>query len=98
MKVFAGFVIAAALLPAQSLPDGKGKDLVESYCSACHGLESVTAQRATKEGWEGIVGYMVTRGMTASNDEVKIIIDYLAGAFPQPPAPPKPAAPPKGKQ
>ena len=93
------FVLAVVLMipiNAQELPDGKGKDLVAMYCSACHGLESVVSQRANKDGWQTTVEYMVSRGMTASEDEVKTIIDYLAAAFPSAPAPAKPK--PAGKE
>lgn len=81
-----------APLTAQNLPEGKGKELVAKYCSACHGLEAVTSQRTDKEGWETIVAYMVSRGMTATNDEVAAMVEYLAQAFPPAPAQPKPVA------
>jgi len=94
MKVLV-LALAALLIPAasaQGLPDGKGKDLVESYCASCHGLESVTSQKANKEGWETIVNYMISRGLSATDDEIKTIVEYLAKAFPQAPAPAKPAS------
>lgn len=92
MKVFVLLLAAAVLVPvqAQGLPDGKGKDLVASYCAACHGLESVTSQKANKEGWETIVNYMVSRGLSASDEELNTIVDYLTASFPQAPAPAKP--------
>ena len=87
------FVFVLALVPLallvtrpldaqNNLPEGKGKELVASYCASCHGLDSVTAQKADKDGWETIVNYMVSRGMSASNEEVKAMIEYLAQAFP----------------
>jgi mono/diheme cytochrome c family protein len=91
MKLVLSLLAVAAVAPlgAQSLPEGKGKDLVESYCGSCHGLDSVTSQKASKEVWESIVNYMVSRGMVASNEEITTIIEYLAKAFPQPPGPEK---------
>lgn len=56
----------------------------------------MTSQRADKDGWETIVAYMVSRGMTATNEEVATIVAYLAKAFPPAPAPAKPKA--EGKQ
>ena len=82
---------ALPILSAQGLPDGPGKDVVDTQCGSCHGLEQVTAHRDTKEGWGSVVDYMVSRGMATTDDEVKIIIEYLAKNFP--PAP-KPAATP----
>lgn len=93
MKVFVCLlaVAAAGLLltrpvGAQGLPEGKGKELVASYCAGCHALEHVTSQRANKEGWETIVNYMVSRGMSATDEEYKTIVEYLATAFPPAPA------------
>jgi mono/diheme cytochrome c family protein len=77
-------VLAAPLLLwAQQLPEGKGKELVAEQCAACHGLEQVVSHRDSKDGWESVVAYMVSRGMPASNDEVKIMVEYLAAAFPK---------------
>ena len=55
-------------------------------CAGCHALEHVTSQRANKEGWETIVNYMVSRGMAATDEEYKTIVEYLATAFPPAPA------------
>lgn len=74
-------IALVALVRAQSLPEGKGKDLVEQACGACHGLEVVVAQRATSKGWSSIVDDMIQRGATATPDEMRTIVDYLAKNF-----------------
>src|SRR5580698_7032298 len=63
---------------AQDLPQGKGKDVLESVCGACHGTDLVAARRATKEGWSYLVDDMVSRGASATNEQIATIIDYLA--------------------
>ncbi len=91
-----GALAVLPLLPrleAQELPDGKGKELVQTVCSSCHGLEAVVGQRADKDGWESIVSYMISRGMIASDEEFATMVDYLAKAFPPDPAPAKPEPP-----
>jgi DNA uptake protein ComE-like DNA-binding protein len=55
-------------------------------CAACHGVDAIVAQRATKDGWESIVGDMVSRGASASNDDIKTIVEYLAKNFGPEPA------------
>jgi competence protein ComEA len=73
--------LTAALVPlaqAQDLPEGKGKDLVEQVCGACHGTDLVSSRRATKEGWSYIVDDMVSRGASATNDQIAQINAYLA--------------------
>lgn len=77
--------MAATGLFAQGLPDGAGKDLVESQCGSCHGLEQVQAHRDTQDGWQSLVDYMVSRGMAATDAEVKTMVEYLAKSYPPPP-------------
>jgi competence protein ComEA len=81
----APFLIAAVvpLAQAQDLPDGKGKDLVDQVCGACHGTDLVSSRRATKQGWSYIVDDMVSRGASATNDQIAQINEYLAKYFGQ---------------
>ena len=74
--------VSLAVAQAQDLPPGKGKDLVENTCGSCHGLDVVVAQHATKDGWQSIVDYMVSRGATGTPAELSTIVDYLAKNFP----------------
>jgi len=76
----APFLIAALvpLVQAQDLPEGKGKDLVEQVCGACHGTDLVSSRRATKQGWSYIVDDMVSRGASATNDQIAQINEYLS--------------------
>jgi competence protein ComEA len=70
--------LMCTLVQAQDLPEGKGKDVLESVCGACHGTDLVAARRATKEGWSYIVDDMVSRGASATNEQITTIVDYLA--------------------
>ena len=85
MRLVAPFVIAACvpLVQAQDLPEGKGKDLVDQVCGACHGTDLVSSRRATKEGWSYIVDDMVSRGASATNEQIAQINEYLAKNFGQ---------------
>src|SRR5580658_2523991 len=71
------FLISASfpLAQAQDLPEGKGKDVVESVCGACHGTDLIASRRATKEGWSYIVDDMVSRGASATNEQIATIVD-----------------------
>lgn len=71
-----------AVAQAQDLPPGKGKDLTENTCGSCHGLDVVVSQHATKDGWQSIVDYMVSRGASGTPDELATIVNYLAKNFP----------------
>ena len=74
--------VSFSLMQAQDLPAGKGKTLVENTCGSCHGLDVVVSQHASKDGWQSIVDYMVSRGATGTPEEISTIVDYLAKNFP----------------
>jgi cytochrome c5 len=73
----------ANLPPAKpvTLPDGNGKNLVETRCELCHDLERVATVKRSRAQWPGIVANMVAQGATASPEEAKTIGDYLAVNF-----------------
>jgi cytochrome c5 len=64
-----------------ALPDGAGKDLVETRCALCHDLGRVVAIRRPKSDWDRIVANMASRGAPVSADETRTIAAYLAERF-----------------
>lgn len=60
-----------------SLPDGAGKEAVESHCSVCHGLDRVASARRSPAEWDRIVARMIFLGAPVSGDEAKTIAAYL---------------------
>lgn len=79
MALLAG--MAGAGWSQTSLPEGKGKDIVEATCSACHGLNYITDSRKSKEDWRFIVRDMVDRGALLADEEIGIVVEYLAEHF-----------------
>jgi cytochrome c5 len=77
----ANFGPGAAQLGKVALPDGPGKDLVESRCATCHDLERVTIVKRYRKDWPPIVANMVTRGAVATPDEARAIAGYLSAHF-----------------
>jgi competence protein ComEA len=78
--------LIASLVPlasAQDLPEGKGKDVVDQICSSCHGPDLITSRRASKEEWNDIVGDMISRGASATSEQIQTIKDYLTKYFGQ---------------
>jgi cytochrome c5 len=73
----------ANLPPAKpvTLPEGHGKDLVETRCGLCHDLERIATAKCQKGAWPVIVNTMVAWGATATPDETKTMTDYLAANF-----------------
>ena len=65
----------------QALPEGKGKDVVEAACTACHGTSNFTGSRLSKQDWGFVVSDMIDRGALITAEEKKIIVDYLTEHF-----------------
>ncbi len=61
-----------------TLPDSDGKALLTSMCSSCHALTEVTQARHTPKEWSDVVDDMISRGMMASDEDIKKIASYLA--------------------
>jgi hypothetical protein len=76
------------------LPDGPGKAIVLRMCVGCHKTNVITAKHATKEQWSSIVQQMVSRGADGTDEEIAIVVNYLAASFPAVDAPATPPAPP----
>ncbi len=56
-----------------------GYKLVATNCGACHSLELVTQNAATREGWIEIIRWMQeTQGLWDLGDDESIILDYLS--------------------
>jgi competence protein ComEA len=75
--------LAMMALGAESLPNRPGKATFEKVCGTCHGPDVVTGMGHDKAGWKDVVDEMVDKGATASAQERREIIDYLAKAFPK---------------
>jgi competence protein ComEA len=72
------FLPAAA---AQTLPDGPGKAELQKVCGLCHQAERSAAVRLTREGWEGVINSMITRGARGTDAEFAAVLDYLSTHF-----------------
>ena len=71
-------LLLAFATQAQDLPEGKGKDITEKVCTACHGLDAVVTMHVNKDGWSDVVNDMKARGADGSNADFDAIIGYLA--------------------
>jgi competence ComEA-like helix-hairpin-helix protein len=77
-------LLPLALVPlafADDLPDGKGKDVTDKTCGACHEAGVVTKYRNSKDDWQAIVDDMRGRGADGSDDDFKTIVAYLTHFF-----------------
>jgi hypothetical protein len=81
-----GMLAAPVGAYAQDLPPGPGAEVVTKVCSGCHGLDQVTSERHTADGWNDIVNAMVGNGASATDTEQDQIVKYLAANYGSPDA------------
>ena len=56
-----------------------GWELVKVNCTGCHSAALVTQNRATREGWEGMIRWMQrTQKLWELGESEQAILDYLA--------------------
>ena len=69
------------------LPDGPGKQETQKLCTQCHEIERVFSLRQDHDAWQTTVNKMLALGMRANEDDVQLVVDYLAKSFPGDPIP-----------
>ena len=80
-RLLVGSALATAAFGQVQLPAGKGKDVVERVCSPCHGVYPLTERNRDRAAWTATVNTMVSRGAKGSDDDLKLVIDYLSEHF-----------------
>ena len=90
MKTIAVYVLFLGLwmapAPAQ-VPDGPGKQETQKLCTQCHELERALSLRQDHDAWQVTVNKMVSLGLRGSDDDIHLVVDYLAKNFPGEPIP-----------
>src|SRR5438552_15125427 len=78
------FLVSAVPVRAQDqFPDGPGMDILRTKCRTCHMADRVTKVAGRDvEGWQTLVTSMMNRGATVTEDEVPILVEYLATNWP----------------
>src|SRR5215831_14037228 len=82
--LFGGLVSLAQAPPgapqAPAGPDAVATNLVTTVCASCHTLDRVKNKVADKDGWTTTVGRMKDKGAGLSDEQVPIVVEYLARA------------------
>lgn len=71
--MFPGFLLAQ-----EELPEGEGKDLVQKYCSNCHGVGTSVDGKHTEDEWRGVI---IDMGVPMSDKEIATMAKYLGKHF-----------------
>lgn len=56
----------------------KPETLLDTRCAECHPLARVTSAKKDRAEWEATVERMIGKGARLSEDEKKVLVDYLA--------------------
>ena len=92
--MLAGMFLPAVAQQAQNnqpqLPDGPGKDVVQSVCSTCHSLNRFIHTGYTPKGWQTVIAMMRNVGAPLTPDQVPVVTAYLTKNYPEPADTPKP--------
>lgn len=64
---------------AERLPDGRGKEILQTSCTSCHDLGEVTKFKGyyDRAQWRDIVVTMVEYGAVVEKGDVEVLSDYL---------------------
>jgi competence ComEA-like helix-hairpin-helix protein len=79
--IFPIVLVLSAVQEKTAPPDEKGQALVQKICVSCHEMDTVTAVRRTKIGWQQSVEDMVSRGAEGSDQEMAEVVEYLTKYF-----------------
>src|SRR5258706_19244 len=67
-----------------TLPEGAGKEIVQTACAKCHALNLVVNDGYSRQEWQQVFNTMVN----LPKDQSDVLADYLAKNFPEKPKPP----------
>src|SRR5262245_37521123 len=73
---------------AKPLPEGPGKDIVATACTACHAATMITTTGHTPEDWKLLMERMVSAGAEVPPNQIAMVTDYLSKNFPEGNVPP----------
>ncbi|HTN72263.1 MAG TPA: cytochrome C [Methylomirabilota bacterium] len=77
-------------LPAwgqDALPEGNGKQAIQTYCVQCHDLSPVTRSGYDEKGWRNNLDMMINVGSSLPRDQIAEVTQYLTKNFPERPRP-----------
>ena len=87
----AGLILQSLLVvqPAQAnLPEGPGKAETERLCQGCHDMSQSVSLRQDRNGWSATLIKMVGFGVQATEEELGVLVEYLAKHYPAGELPP----------
>lgn len=68
-----------ALQEPDSLPPGKGREILEAACTSCHEFEEILKLRGKldRDQWRIVVRSMIDYGAEVDPKDVEVLVEYL---------------------
>jgi virginiamycin B lyase len=63
--------------------DHEGKALIDAQCNSCHAMSTRVGGGYTPQGWDTVLRMMTNHGVQIPAEQLPIMKDYLAKAFPE---------------
>jgi cytochrome c5 len=88
-RIIVGAILLGVALPMfgddpaahPKLPEGKGQQETARICTGCHTIDTVITERHDRMEWQKLVDAMAARGADGTDDDLKLIVDYLTKNF-----------------
>ena len=77
LLVFMAIAAVAGAAHGQDPADDQSAGAFQRVCSSCHDAQRILATRRTKTQWEEIIGKMIDRGATGTDEDFTAAQDYL---------------------
>ena len=74
-------VAISAVMTVAAQSSDRGRELVEDVCTYCHNLDRLRGKELSREEWRGLTKGMISEGAPVTDDELSMILDYLAKHF-----------------
>jgi len=71
-------VAISAVMTVAGWSKDRGRELVEDVCTYCHNLDRLRGKQLCREEWRGLTKGMLSEGAPVTNEELSMILDYLA--------------------
>lgn len=85
---FTGALLCSAFSAgSQTLPEGKGRELVANLCNSCHTFSARVGGGYTAQGWPTVLRMMTNHGLVLQPDQLATLTKYLTENFPEKPKP-----------
>jgi hypothetical protein len=76
-----GVLLSLGVAHAQQPAASPGKEMVAGKCFQCHSDAMFRDGRQDRRGWEATIYRMMGRGGVFTQDEIKVMADYLGDAL-----------------